>query len=359
MQFDLAQNLTAIDRAKNSFDNKFFRNQLRKVGIYRLKKTKYFSFFLTNRYLELSPNKYFDTSYYLELHPEARNLGTHPYISYLENGYLQNNIFNMNISLEEIRTIRTKSIYSPVEELFFQENKSKYESTTLKFFKGLNKFWSVLSLIWNIRHESIQRLKLIVKLFTLIKPGKTYRSAYENYSRICSLIGLSGGFNNILKTDCHNESGRYSISIPLTPILTQYSNQVDCIELDESVINDAQKFTNSPENCHIHNGSITSLPFGKSQFDCILDFSTIDHLTSSEAEVALTEYLRVAKDKALVIVIVWIDDYYSVDKDNLQTYFSEKDFSDLISKHFFVYFQRDILNIESARLKLFALSQGA
>jgi hypothetical protein len=119
----------------------------------------------------------------------------------------------------------------------------------------------------------------VLKIFLCVTPGKTYRSAYVNYSRICSAIGNSGPLKRVLKTDAHNESGRYPISIPLTPIISQFAERVDCIEIDADVIAEARLYTKTPHNTEITESSITDIPFNKGEFDCILDFSTIDHLS--------------------------------------------------------------------------------
>ena len=345
------------NRARKSFDQKFFKKQLQSVGIYRLKKSDYFSYFIQNPRIELSPNKYFNYSWYAMQNPETRNSDLHPYLSYLATGYKENRLPNEYISLEEARTLRINTTYSPVEILQERNESEIHEFLVSNLWRRLGNIVSFLEILWNSRGNSFQRKKTVWKIFLSAKPGKTYRSAYENYSRICCVIGNSGTLKTVLKTDAHNESGRYSISIPLTPLISRFAKKIYCLELDENVIADAKQFTITPLNVELTQGSITAIPFGEGEFDCILDFSTIDHLSLEEADLALKEYLRVSTVDSLIVIVVWTSHKYSFDEPNLQTYFSRLDFGRNLKAYFNVYFEKSLLNVEQGKLVLFVCSK--
>jgi len=346
-----------VCRDENSLDYHFFRKQLRSIGIYRLKRSNYFSFFIQNPRLQISPNRYFDTSWYVMQNPETRHSERHPYLSYLETGFKENRLPNEMISLEEVRTLRIGVVFSPVEVL--------QERTTTKFHAWIDKnlyqryltIKSIFKILWNTRSDSYQRKKTVLKVYLCATPGKTYRSAYENYLRICSAIGSSGPLRRVLKTDAHNESGRYPISIPLTPIISQFAERVDCIEIDADVIAEARLYTKTPHNTEITESSITDIPFNKGEFDCILDFSTIDHLSLEESKLALTEYARVSSSDPLIVIVVWTSAQYSVDQQNLQTYFSRTDFTSNLKNVFDVYFEKNLLSVENGVLVLYVCSK--
>ena len=353
------KNLSEIEqRAKESLDYGFLRKQLRSIGIYRLKRSNYFPFFIQNPHMAISPNRYFNTSWYLMQNPETRASDQHPYLSYLETGFKENRLPHELISLEEVKTLRFDAAYSPVEVL--------QERTKSKFHDWFEKNWhqklltskSMCKILWNTRHNSFQRKKTVCKIFLCTTPGKTYRSAYENYLRICSAIGNSGPLRRVLKTDAHNESGRYSISIPLTPIISQFTERVDCIEIDADVITEARLHTKTPQNTEITQSSITHMPFNNGEFDCILDFSTIDHLTLEESKLALTEYARVSSSDSLIVIVVWTSSQYSEDQQNLQKYFSRTDFRSSLKNIFNVYFEKTLLIVENKNLVLFVCSKG-
>jgi hypothetical protein len=345
------------NRAQKSFDQRYFKKQLKRLGIYRLKRSSYFSFFLQNSLLEISPNKYFDTSWYLMQNPEIRNSDQHPYLYYLAAGYKENKLPNNWISLEEVRTLRITTTYSPAEALHEGHKRAQYKILTKKIRMTNQTIKSFLEIMWHTHGDTFHRKKTICKIFLCTKPGKTYRSAYENYFRICSVIGLSGRSRRVLKTDAHNESGRYSISIPLTPLLSRYSERIECLELDQDVINDAMKFTKTPQNTHITQGSITRMSYDDGQFDCILDFSTIDHCTLDEANLALNEYARVSTTDPLIVIVVWTSPEHFFDESNLQTFFSKTDFTRNVKKYFKVYFEKSLLNVEHGNLILFVCSK--
>jgi hypothetical protein len=345
------------NRAKNSLDYHFFKKQLRSIGIYRKKRSNYFSFFIQNPRLEISPNRHFNTSWYLMQNPEARQSTQHPYLNYLDSGFKENRLPNEMISLEEVRTLRIGSIYSPVEVLQERTRSKLYEWLEKSLHEKFLTIKSLCKIIWKTRHDTIQRRKTVSKIFLCVTPGKTYRSAYENYSRMCSAIGNSGPMGRVLKTDAHNESGRYSISIPLTPIISQFAEKLDCIEIDADVIADASLHTKTPQNTEITQSTITQMPFDKGEFDCILDFSTIDHLSLEESKLALREYERVSSSDPLIVIVVWTSAQHRVDQLNSQTYFSRTDFRSNLENVFNVYFEKNLLTVENGTLVLYVCSK--
>jgi hypothetical protein len=102
----------------------------------------------------------------------------------------------------------------------------------------------------------------------------------------------------ILKTDTHNESKIWDVSIPLAPILAS-GNDLTCVEIDPKVLKLAKK--NFPDIKMIE-GDIRKLNQNE-RYDLILDFSTIDHISQIESKEVLKSYKKMGKN---VSVIVWL-----------------------------------------------------
>ena len=135
----------------------------------------------------------------------------------------------------------------------------------------------------------------------------------------------------ILKTDCHNESGIYDISIPLGPVLN-VGNKLKSIEINQDTIDlAAKKFP----NLHIAKGDITRLDLSE-KFDLILDYSTIDHVQPSEYKKVLESYRALSNN---ISIIVWLakTDQIEEAKDGDQMYFNNLEFTQAfkaIFKHY-------------------------
>jgi len=124
------------------------------------------------------------------------------------------------------------------------------------------------------------------------------QQVYEYYAYVAIFYSNRG--LSILKTDTHNESKIFSLSIPLAPILN-FGNQLTCIEIDEDVLAKARH--NFP-TLNLMRGDIRKLN-EDAHYDLLLDFSTIDHVTPEELPSVLRGYRKVAE---AVSVIVWLSD---------------------------------------------------
>jgi len=142
----------------------------------------------------------------------------------------------------------------------------------------------------------------------------TYQQIYEYYATVANFF-QNRGFK-ILKTDTHNESGIWSVSIPLAPIL-DIGNELTCVELDEVVLARAKR--RFPE-LRLLRGDVRSLDQSM-HYDLLLDFSTIDHVMPQEFPNVLGEYSKIAD---AVSIIVWLSDTLPSSQD--QYYFKNFDF---------------------------------
>jgi hypothetical protein len=104
----------------------------------------------------------------------------------------------------------------------------------------------------------------------------------------------------ILKTDAHNESKIWDLSIPLAPILAS-GNDLTCVEIDPEVLKLAKK---NFSDIRMIEGDIRKLNQNEN-YDLILDFSTIDHLKPNEYEDVLKVYSKISKN---ISIIVWLSD---------------------------------------------------
>lgn len=117
---------------------------------------------------------------------------------------------------------------------------------------------------------------------------------------------------NVLKTDTHNESGIWSHSVPLAPILAD-GNTLTCIEINPDTLTRAK---NNYPDLDFRQGDV--LTWG-GEYDVLLDFSTIDHV--EDYRKVLKNYRKLAKE---VSVIVWLNHGFRQDGD--QYWFPEEGF---------------------------------
>lgn len=129
----------------------------------------------------------------------------------------------------------------------------------------------------------------------------------------------------ILKTDSHNESGIYSHSIPLLPVLSA-GNSAFAIEIDESTLRLAAKLF---PNLDIQKGDIRYLEYGSNFVDVIVDFSTIDHVKQSEYRQVLENYSRISK---FCSIIVWHSSTEASTGE--QSYFNQEQFNQALHEIF-------------------------
>lgn len=129
----------------------------------------------------------------------------------------------------------------------------------------------------------------------------------------------------VLKTDCHNESGIYSHSIPIVPKIKDMVD-VTSLEIDENVINKA-KINIGTEGWTVVQGDIRQLPFKDGEFDLLMDFSTIDHVDVSKLPMVFSEYHRVCKPRSHFFIVVWTSNT-SRDAGEGQYYFERSAFED-------------------------------
>lgn len=150
----------------------------------------------------------------------------------------------------------------------------------------------------------------------------TYDEVFEHYHKISQELML--GKNNILKTDCYNEGfGR--------PIIT--TEPARLIEYDPHHIAKAKQ---ANPNLNIVQGDIRALPF-ETEFDLLLDLSTLDHIPQQDIEAALLEYKRVLKQGGQALIITWFTEngYQDIDWQSTNQYFFDFPIvEELIKKHF-------------------------
>lgn len=139
---------------------------------------------------------------------------------------------------------------------------------------------------------------------------KHLEEVYKYYQTIAQSYQDKG--LRILKTDTHNESGTWAISIPLAPILAK-GNTLTCIEIDPGTLARAQG--NFPDLDLRAGNALT----WEGEYDVVLDFSTIDHI--EDYRKALENYKKLAPKLSC---IVWLHETQR--KDDSQFWFCEKDF---------------------------------
>jgi hypothetical protein len=124
----------------------------------------------------------------------------------------------------------------------------------------------------------------------------SYTQVYKYYLFVADIFKDKS--IRILKTDTHNESNIFNISIPLAPILAD-GNDLTCIEIDPEVLKLAKK--NFP-NIRMLEGDIRKLNRNE-KYDLILDFSTIDHIQQAEYKEVLKSYREMSKN---ISIMVWL-----------------------------------------------------
>ena len=163
---------------------------------------------------------------------------------------------------------------------------------------------------------------------------KQIKEVYNYYRETAEAYRNKG--LRILKTDTHNESGIWSHSVPLAPVLAE-GNTLTCIEIDFTTLARAQ--ANYP-SLDLRAGDILTWD---GEYDVLLDFSTIDHV--ADYKKALENYKKLAKE---VSVIVWLA---SLDKqDGDQYWFNEEEFKKAFQDIFGEHRSKPIFNANSGTL---------
>lgn len=144
----------------------------------------------------------------------------------------------------------------------------------------------------------------------------TYKEIYERYLQESKDIARW----NVLKTDAHNESWIYDVSIPIAPNLDCKS--VYCLEIDREVIEKAKHYES--DRIHFIEWDIRHIPFNDNTFDTIIDLSTIDHIPEEDINNVLNEYDRVLKEWWNMLLVVRLST--NPRQDGLQYYFNTDTF---------------------------------
>lgn len=154
----------------------------------------------------------------------------------------------------------------------------------------------------------------------------------------------------VLKTDAHNESGIYPVSLPIAPQLSV--DKCICLEYDDEVIARAMKW--HWERTKIMKWDIRHLEgFENDTFDTIIDLSTIDHIAPKDVESVFKWYSRVLKKGWDILMVVWTGDPWDdvvvdsmvawTDWDSWnQYYFKREWFEWLLKKYFTIEYSEDI-----------------
>ena len=146
-----------------------------------------------------------------------------------------------------------------------------------------------------------------------------YSSIYKYYLETAKRSDRKGA-KRVLKTDVHNETGIYSVSIPLIPELNNLFEEVYAIEIDQEIINQAKNLGKAQVTC----GTVEKLPYDNQFFDSVLDFSTIDHVSNYNA--ALLEYQRALKNGGFLSIVVWVTSETQTKVVGNQIYFEQNEF---------------------------------
>lgn len=171
---------------------------------------------------------------------------------------------------------------------------------------------------------------------------QTYEEIYKRY--LLEAKNIAKG--RVLKTDCHNESWIYEVSIPIAPEL----DNCYCLEINPDVIKLAKE--NFPK-LDIRQWDICNIPFEDKFFDTIIDLSTIDHVHPKDIHLVMKEYKRVNKWELLLVVRTTNGDMDMEQEYNTQYYFNkerlEKQFP------FEITYQEDLFQLENNVLVLYKL----
>lgn len=124
-----------------------------------------------------------------------------------------------------------------------------------------------------------------------------YREVYERYR--AEALAIDGPGVQILKTDANNEMQNWPEPAGIAPCL---KGEVILLEIDPTVI--ARAWENHP-SLDIREGDIRDMRTFSSQFDAVLDFSTIDHIPCCDTRQAISEYARVLVDGGKLVMVCW------------------------------------------------------
>jgi len=177
---------------------------------------------------------------------------------------------------------------------------------------------------------------------------KTYEQICQRYLEEAKAIAKWV----VLKTDAHNESGIYPVSLPIAPHLN--CDICYCLEYDEEVIGRALK--REWERTKIMKWDIRMLPFEQDSIDTLIDLSTIDHIAPKDIDKVLQWYNKVLKKwwKCLLVVRTW-HPWDDVVVDSMiawterhpwnQYYFKREWFEDLLKKYFQIDYSEDLFSL--------------
>lgn len=124
-----------------------------------------------------------------------------------------------------------------------------------------------------------------------------YREVYERY--LAEALAVDAPGVKLLKTDANNEMQNWPEPAGIAPNL---QGEVILLEIDPAVISRARE--NHPE-LDIREGDIRDMRTFDSQFDAVLDFSTIDHIPCQDTKQAIAEYARILHPKGKLIIVCW------------------------------------------------------
>lgn len=142
-------------------------------------------------------------------------------------------------------------------------------------------------------HEKYQQLsKEIVAMARSEMPGEPY----------------------ILKTDCWNEAHTAQ------PIAHLFKHII-CVDAWDEKVDMARNL-----GFQVDRGNVTRLPYNDTNFDVLIDLSTIDHV--KDYNLVLSEYQRVLKQGGYVLIVCWfnaVEEFHNAGNPMLDQYFFKYD----------------------------------
>lgn len=171
-------------------------------------------------------------------------------------------------------------------------------------------------------------------------------NVYKEYQAITTRILETFDPRKILKTDAHNEAGVNPIALPLAPLFAD--RWAVLVEFDDYPLRAAQNKLAGCDAVHFAQGDIRQLPFLNSQFDSVLDFSTIDHIPPDAYACVLGEYSRVCERNGVVSVVYWTSEQPEQQeapwRSTRQYYFSDPSFTECFGERFHILEKRKLLD---------------
>jgi SAM-dependent methyltransferase len=155
---------------------------------------------------------------------------------------------------------------------------------------------------------------------------------YRHYIEEGRAVIAKGG--RILKTDCYNEMHGRPVVKP---------REASLIDIDRKLVSGAVK-----DGHDAHYGDIREIPFEDASFDAVLDFSTLDHIPSTDVPKAIGEYARVLKPDGTLLLFVWTCGGPSRHSAG-QSFFSRKDVEKPLARHFDIESEADVFYSRTER----------